>query len=336
MKSEKITVIGSGSWALGFSYLVADAFKECVLLARKDEVAQQINTTHSHPYLLSNHMLKDCVKATVDSAQALQNTSNIVIALPSFCLHDTVDKLKPLISDTAHILVLTKGIFSNKPYFVHEAVESIVGKPDRICVLSGPNHAEEIAHHKISASVLAAKNITEAKHWQNILQSQTFRPYVSTDITGVEVCGAIKNVIAIAFGAASALDVGDNALSVLFSRGIAEMTRFVKALGGNPITCMGLAGIGDLTATCMSIHSRNTSFGKQLALGVSVEEYEQNTHMVVEGAQAVKSLAHLAEVFGIDAPITSLVYEIIYESLDVHEALDMLMSRIPECEFYDI
>ncbi|MBR1827985.1 MAG: NAD(P)H-dependent glycerol-3-phosphate dehydrogenase, partial [Atopobiaceae bacterium] len=210
----------------------------------------------------------------------------------------------------------------------------VIGNVHRLAALSGPNHAEEVAEGKVSAAVIASLDPKVAEHFQQLFVSEAFRAYASADLVGVEVCGAAKNVIAIAAGIAAGLGAGDNTLAVLMTRGLAEMGRLSAARGGDPMTCMGLAGMGDLVVTCTSRHSRNRSFGEAFAAGETLDSYEERTGMVVEGARAALSIWEMAHSLGIEAPITDAVHDLLYEDASLTEAIDSLLTRTPHVEFY--
>lgn len=213
-------------------------------------------------------------------------------------------------------------------------MSEVWGNPARIAVLSGPNHAEEICKGKISAAVIASTHASVAQFFQRLIMNENFRIYLSDDVVGVELCAAIKNVVAIACGICTGLGYGDNALAVLMTRGLAEISRIVIAKGGKSLTCMGLAGMGDLIATCTSVHSRNRSFGCAFSQGESLQEYEQRTSMVVEGARAALSTQELCKKLSIESPLTNSVYSVLYEHAKLEDVIALLLERIPHEEFY--
>lgn len=204
----------------------------------------------------------------------------------------------------------------------------------RIAVLSGPNHAEEIASGMLSAGVIACDDLACATVFQHLFTSVDFRAYVTSDVIGVSLCGATKNIIAVAAGIATGIGAGDNTLAVLMTRGLAEMGRIVCACGGDSLTCMGLAGMGDLVATCTSVHSRNRSFGMALARGATLAEFELAHNAVVEGAVAVRGITNLAKTLDVEMPIASAVNAILYEGLSIAEVVASLLMRTPSEEFY--
>ncbi|MDR1082978.1 MAG: NAD(P)-dependent glycerol-3-phosphate dehydrogenase [Coriobacteriales bacterium] len=208
------------------------------------------------------------------------------------------------------------------------------GPHERLAVLSGPNHAEEVAHGIPSGTVVASLSQETAKFFQELFGTPEFRVYTSHDTVGVQLCGATKNIIAIACGMAAGLGLGDNTAAMLMTRGLAEISRLVKQLGGDPRTCMGLAGMGDLIATCTSQHSRNRAFGIEFAQGGTLDAYLKRTHMVVEGALAAKSITDLAKTFSVDLPISTAIRNVVWDQCPITEGLASLIDRSFKPEFY--
>ena len=335
MDTCRVAILGAGSWGTAFANLVAPHVKEVCLWSHSDEVAQGISELHKNPRYIKDCKLAENVSATTSFQDCLEGARYIVIATPSSFIRQVCESCSPYIDKATPILVLTKGIEAHSGLLMCDLVADVVGGRQRLACLSGPNHAEEIGQNKISAAVVGAYELGVAKAFQEIVSSRNFRTYISQDIRGVEVCSAAKNIIAIACGAAWRLGVGDNCLAVLMTRGLAEIGRIVSATGGDPMTCMGLAGMGDLMATCTSPHSRNRSFGVALIDGVSLEEYEAQTHMVVEGAKACASVYELAQNYEIQIPITQAVWSMLYDRVGPQEAIDSLLERFPQMEFYD-
>ncbi len=332
--SHKIAVIGSGTWGTAACGLLAPHVDEVMLYARRESVAQGICETHRNPQHLPNLQLPHNVRATSSLEEAFAGATEAVWAVPSAFLRSTCVQARPYVDPNLPMLVLTKGIEPGTGLLMVDLVGEVLGNNARIAALSGPNHAEEIAEGKVSAAVIAASDEAIAERFQRLFVSTAFRAYATSDLVGVEVCGAAKNVIAIAAGMTMGLDAGDNTLAVLMTRGLAEIGRIAAACGGDPLTCMGLAGMGDLVVTCTSRHSRNRAFGIAFASGESLASYEQRTGMVVEGAQAALSVWELAHKLGVEAPITEAVHAVLYESQGLEEAIDGLLGRRPHEEFY--
>lgn len=332
----RVAVVGSGSWGTAMAGLLAARCDEVALWCRDAAVAAAINATRRNPRHLVDYELPENVAATSDRACALDGAEVAVLAVPSSYLRGTCASLAGLVPGDVPLLVLTKGVEVGTNKLMLDVVADELGHRERIAVLSGPNHAEEVCLGKLSAAVLASETPEVASRLQGLVVSQGFRVYVSGDVTGVEICGAIKNVVAIACGAAAGFGAGDNALAVIMTRGLAEIGRVAAALGSDPLTPMGLAGMGDLVATCTSRHSRNRAFGEALAGGETLESYEARTRMVVEGARAAESVLSLARSRGVEVPITEAVHAVLHGRLDVTSATDALLGRRPTEEFYGI
>ena len=260
----------------------------------------------------------------------------MIFAVPSVHLRGISHDAAAYIAEDVPILCLTKGIEADTGYLMSEVIASEIGHPERVAALSGPNHAEEICKGGLSAAVVAAEEDEIAEHFKSLLISPMFRIYVAHDMAGVETCGAMKNVIAIVCGIAAGSGLGDNSLALIMTRGLAEISRVVHARGGEALTCMGLAGMGDLVATCTSPHSRNRSFGVAFVSGTSLEEYQQQTHMVVEGAAAANSIAQLARKLGVDVPLTFALDKTLKGEISISDALSTLTARVPSEEFYGL
>ena len=331
---SKACVVGSGSWGTAFTGLLAPNVGEVVLWCRSAQVAEEINLRRRNPRRLTDYELCENVSATADAALALGGSGVVVLAVPSAHLRGVCRGIASFVPDDAIIVVLTKGMEPGTHKLMHEIAADELGDVSRIAVVSGPNHAEEISRGQVSAAVVASSDASVAERVQDLVFSYSFRSYVSSDVVGVEVCGAVKNVVAIACGLAAGLGAGDNTLAALMTRGIAEVARISSALGGDPLTPMGLAGMGDLVATCTSEHSRNRTFGEALARGETLAEYEARTNMVVEGARAAMSVHELAVERGIEAPITAAVHGVLVNELDIDSAKESLLGRLPREEFY--
>ena len=332
----KVAVIGSGSWGTAASGLVALHADEVAIWAHSPSVADSINGRHVNCRHLTEYRLPDNVAASHDYAEVLGGADAVVLAPPSSFIRGICGDMRGLVPDGTPIVVLTKGIEPGTHMLMSDVVADVLGGPGRIAALSGPNHAEEICRGMISAAVVASESDEVASYFQRLFVNTAFRAYHSSDIRGVEVCAAVKNVVAIACGVCAGLGLGDNALAVLMTRGLAEIGRIVNALGGNPMTCMGLAGMGDLVATCTSRHSRNRTFGEAFSHGKSLEQYEGETGMVVEGARAALSTWELAHELGIEAPLTDAVHSILYDGGDLGGEIDRLLDRNPQVEFYGL
>lgn len=330
----KITVIGSGSWGTAIAGQAAAHVDEVCIWSFGGEAVDGINEHHRNNLYLTDYTLPDNVCATASYEEAMAGTDGIILAVPSAFLRSVLEGAAPYIKPETPVLTLTKGIEEKTGFLMSELVADCIGSPSRIAVLAGPNHAEEVCRGCLSAAVIAAEDTAVAEFFKGVLLSGHFRIYVGEDLVGVEMCSAVKNVIAIVCGYLAGMGYGDNTLALVMTRGIAEISRLVHARGGNPITCMGLAGMGDLVVTCTSHHSRNRTFGEALAHGGTLEEYQEKTHMVVEGAAAAKSVAEVARTLGVDAPITFALEAVLWRGVAKETVFHELIERFPTEEFY--
>jgi hypothetical protein len=336
MTVSRVAILGSGSWGTAASGLLASSADEVRMWSHEEPCAQYINAHHKNPDHLVDYEMAHNVVASTDFAWVLDGAQAIIIVVPSMFVRATLRAARPHISGDIPTIVLTKGMEPTSHCTMCDIIKQEWDCVSQIAVLSGPNHAEEICLGKISAAVIASRDPAVANFFQQLFISDTFRIYVSSDVIGVELCAAVKNIVAIACGAAAGMGYGDNTLAVIMCRGLAEISRIVANLGGMPLTCMGLAGVGDLVATCTSVHSRNRSFGVAFAHGESLAEYEARTKMVVEGVRAAESIWQLCEQRGIEAPLTQCVYTILYKDAQLKQAVTWLLERKPIEEFYGL
>ncbi len=320
--------MGAGSWGTAFAKVLNDAGTEVTMWARRPEVARTLATEHRNPDYLPDVRLYG-VQATDDYRAALDGAQLVVLAVPSQSLRGNLANWRPAIGADATLLSLAKGIETGTLLRMSEVIGEVTGAdPGRIAVLSGPNLAREIAAEQPAASVVACGDEARAQAVQHSCATGYFRPYTNTDVIGCEIGGACKNVIALACGIASGMGLGDNTVASLITRGLAEIIRLGVALGANPVTLAGLAGVGDLVATCTSPLSRNRSFGHVLGTGGSMEVAQQATHgQVAEGVKSCTSIRALAERHGVEMPLTTSVHQVCYEGLSVAEAVGRLLGR---------
>ena len=331
-----VAVIGAGSWGTAVARHLTVRGNEVHLWSHNAAAAASINESHVNPRYLASCELPETVRAFTGEAECLDGAESVVFVVPSSTLRETAARCAPFIQGETPVIVLSKGIEFGSGKLMTEVVADELGGSQRIACLCGPNHAEEVSCDLPAATVIASADRECALYFQRLFLSDRFRVYITDDVTGVEICAAAKNVVAIACGIVRGLDLGDNAAALVMTRGLAEMSRLVAACGGNPLTCMGLAGMGDLVATCTSLHSRNSTFGAAFAAGESLESYERRTHMVVEGARACRSIRELAARRGVEVPITEAVYDLLYEHAAMADVLARLYSRTPTAEFYGI
>ena len=332
----KIAVIGAGSWGTALAQVLAGNGHNVGLWARKPEVVQAINAEHHNPRYLSDEVLSERIVATLSHEDALLRAKAAVIVTPSNLLRGVGRALDAAADPRLPIVVCSKGVEEGSGLLPIDVMASEMGGRERFAVLSGPNHAEEVIRGVPAATVVASPSADTAAFFQDLFATEAFRTYTSDDVCGVELCAAFKNVIAIAVGLSYGMGFGDNTAALLLTRGLAEMSRLVVACGGQALTCMGLAGAGDMVATCMSRHSRNRRFGEMLAAGGTLADFAAKTHMVAEGAVACKSVARLAEERGVELPIAQVVRGIVWEGLDAQAAAESLASRPLTTEFYGL
>ena len=332
----KVAVLGSGSWGTALSQVAACKGHKVSLLCRKPEVASSINDSHVNPRYLSDQIMHRNITATCDIDLALLGADCVVVVTPSSIIRKVASELGTKLSAEIPVIICSKGVEEESGLLPIEVFEAEIGNKERLAVLSGPNHAEEVMQKIFSATVIASESKECCDFFQEIFATDFFRTYISDDPFGVELCAAFKNVIAIAVGISYGIGMGDNTAALLMTRGQAEMSRLVSACSGNPITCMGLAGTGDLIATCTSPHSRNRKFGELIARGGSLEQFVSETHMVVEGAYAAQTLRTLALMYKVELPITDVVYSIVWEGVNPKEAVRQLAARPLSTEFYGI
>ncbi|NLG23376.1 MAG: NAD(P)-dependent glycerol-3-phosphate dehydrogenase [Actinomycetales bacterium] len=324
----RTAVFGSGSWGTAFAAILADAGGEVTLHARRREVAEAINADRVNAGYLPELVLPDTVSATHDPAVAAAGADLVVVAIPSQTLRANLQDWGRHLPAGVPVVSLMKGIELGTGQRMSEVIHEAGGVPtDRVVVVSGPNLSREIAARQPAASVVACSDIATAEQVAQACATAYFRPYTQTDVVGAELGGAVKNVIALAVGMAEGLGYGDNTKATVITRGLAETARLGAALGADPATLMGLAGVGDLIATCMSPLSRNHSFGLNLGRGMSVEEVVAITSQTAEGVKSCRSIVDLAASHGVDMPICAGVTAVVEHAMDVRQLGDQLMAR---------
>lgn len=331
-----VSVIGAGSWGTALAQVLASSKHDVSLWARKQEVVDGINESQVNPRYLSDTILSQRIKASTSYDEVIRGTEAVVVVTPSSLMREVATTLSDYLDAGTPLVICSKGVEEGTGLLPVEVFEEVVGSRDRLAVLSGPNHAEEVIRGIPSATVVASSSLVTAEFFQKLFATDTFRTYTSSDTSGVELCAAFKNVIAIAVGLSYGIGFGDNTAALLMTRGIAEMSRLVNASGGEALTCMGLAGAGDMIATCTSQHSRNRRFGEGLAKGRTLDDFVRDTHMVVEGALACKTIQTLSQSYEVELPITDVVYDIIWNACDLEQAVQRLTKRPLTTEFYGL
>ena len=334
MSVGKVAVLGAGSWGTAFSIVLADGGNDVTIWARREEVAAAINGERENGDYLPGIQLPAAVSATHDVEKALHGADVVVLATPSQSLRENLTQWAPFVEPDAVFVSLMKGVELGTLNRMSEVIHQVTGAgPERIAVISGPNLAKEIARREPAASVVACADEDVARMLQQRVHSPAFRPYTSTDVLGCELGGAYKNVVGLAVGMAVGLGFGDNTTASLITRGLAETARLAMKLGANPLTLMGLAGLGDLVATCSSPLSRNRSFGEKLGQGMmTTEEIYASTRQVAEGAKSCSSLRALAEQSGCDAPVARYVDDVVAGRMTAGQMMDAILARDTKSE----
>ncbi|KOV98851.1 NAD(P)H-dependent glycerol-3-phosphate dehydrogenase [Streptomyces sp. NRRL B-3648] len=330
--TRRVAVYGAGSWGTAFSLILADAGREVTLWGRRSELVDAINTTGRNPDYLPGVKLPARVRATTDPAEAARGAGMAVLAVSAQKVRPLLERWRPQWEQGTVFVSLMKGIELGTGRLMSEVIAETTGAwPDRIAVVSGPNLAAEITERMPAASVVACADESTAAVVQRACHTPYFRPYTNTDVVGCELGGAIKNVIALAVGVTDGMRLGDNAKAALVTRGLAEATRLGMAMGADPLTLAGLAGMGDLVATCSPL-SRNHTFGHHLGRGLTVKEARAATTQTAEGVASCQAVLGLSERHGVDMPITCAVVDMIHRGRAPHEAVRELMSRAPRSE----
>ncbi len=329
----RAAVLGAGSWGTTFAKVLADAGCDVGLHARRAELAKSITEDGENRDYLPGVRLPAGVHATADAGEALLGADIVVLAVPSQSLRANLTEWSALLPGDATLLSLMKGIELGTTKRMSEVICELTGAgSDRVAVLSGPNLAREIAEEQPAATVIGCTDTARGEALQAACHTRYFRPYTNPDLIGCELGGAVKNVIALACGVAAGLGFGDNTRASLITRGLAETARLGIALGAEMTTFAGLAGLGDLVATCSSPLSRNRTFGEKLGRGMSVEEVQQSTRQTAEGVKSCRSILDLARAHGVDVPITEAVVRVCHEGEAPAQMVREIMSREAKSE----
>lgn len=333
--TSHVAVVGAGSWGTTIASLVAEN-AEVALWARDPELAAEIERTHTNPRYLPTLELTASVHATSDLHSACTGAKAIVMAVPSHGFRAVLEKAAPVIDADTPIISVSKGVEQGTALRMTEVVAEVLPDHREECigVLTGPNLAREVAEGQPTASVIAIGEQAIATDLQALFMTRTFRVYTNPDVIGCEIAGALKNVIAIATGVAAGLKYGDNARAALMTRGLAELARLGIALGGDPLTFAGLAGMGDLIATCTSEKSRNRHVGVELGRGRSLDDIVAEGNMVAEGVKSTAAVLELAARHGVDMPIATMVGAVLYEGCSITDLVPALMLREAKPELH--
>jgi len=332
----RVAVMGAGSWGTAFALLCHRSGQQVTLWARDAALAERMRTSRRNGAYLPDAVLPEAIRCSDDAEEALGGANLVALAMPSVGLGRQLDTWGAHIPADATVASLAKGLHAaadGQVRFASQVIIDALGcEPDRVVAVSGPNLASEIAQGQPSATVAASPDLTHAQRVQQAVMSPTFRAYTNPDRTGVEVGGVVKNVLAIVAGAAHGLGYGDNTAAFLITRGLAEMTRLGIALGADPLTFQGLAGVGDLVATCTSPSSRNRTVGVRLGRGEPLDVIVASMEMVAEGVRAAPLLAELADTHGVDMPMVRAVVAVTRDGADVASVGEALLTRPPRSE----
>lgn len=321
----KVTVLGSGGWGTALSLVLIENGHDVSLWSHRRETAEKLRQSRESTKL-KGVKLPDALKLT-DDLMSLPESEMVVFATPSFAVRETARKAAPFLRQGAVLVSVTKGIEPGTGYRMTEIITQETGGSCKVVALSGPSHAEEVSRQMPTGVVSACVDLAAAEFVQDAFMNPNFRVYTNTDIVGVELGGALKNVIAMCCGVTDGMGLGDNTKALMMTRGMTEMARLGVALGGRSETFAGLSGMGDLIVTCTSMHSRNRRAGILVGMGCTAEEAMEQVGAVVEGYYAAKSAIELAAKAGVEMPICRSAYQVLYEGHSVRSVLEDLMNR---------
>jgi glycerol-3-phosphate dehydrogenase (NAD(P)+) len=337
-KKEKVAVIGAGSWGTALAMVLADNGHEVRLWGHKEAQIDEINQFHTNKKYLPDILLSHAIKGYSSVAEALDGLELIVLAVPTKAIREVLRKMIECNPAPLTIVHVSKGIEPDSLLRISEIIEQEMPETllKDVVVLSGPSHAEEVSLRQPTTVAVTSKNMGAAEAAQDLFINNNFRVYTNPDIIGVEIGGALKNIIALAAGISDGLGFGDNAKAALMTRGLAEIARLGTKMGANPLTFSGLAGIGDLIVTCTSVHSRNWRAGNMLGKGQSLDEVLENMGMVVEGVRTTKAAYQLSQKFDVSMPITKVLYDVLFNNVDPKDGVESLMGRVKTFEMDDL
>ncbi|MGN1401225.1 MAG: NAD(P)H-dependent glycerol-3-phosphate dehydrogenase [Bacillus sp. (in: firmicutes)] len=326
---KKVTVAGAGSWGTALAMVLADNGHEVRIWGNKEEQIREINEKHTNAAYLPHIQLPENIVGYCSLADSLAGVDTLILAVPTKAIREVVKRINVAAKQPLTVVHVSKGIEPDSLLRITEMIEEEANPSviEDIVVLSGPSHAEEVSLRHPTTVTVSSKNMKAAERVQDLFINQNFRVYTNPDLIGVEIGGALKNIIALAAGITDGLGYGDNAKAALMTRGLAEIARLGTMIGANPLTFSGLTGIGDLIVTCTSVHSRNWRAGNMLGKGQKLDDVLKNMGMVVEGVRTTKAAHQLAEKYNVKMPITEALYGVLFEGAEVQQAVDSLMTR---------
>lgn len=330
----KITVFGTGSFGTALANVLAENGHSVLMWGKNENTVDEINQSHQNKRYLKDVTLNETIKATSQLEQAVNFSDIFLIALPTKAIRNVVTEIDQHIKTKKTFIHVAKGIENETFKRVSEMIEDSVSKNHKngVGVLSGPSHAEEVVIKQPTTVAASSKDEHISKLIQDLFMNDYLRVYTNNDLIGVELGGALKNIIAVASGIVAGMGYGDNAKAALMTRGLAEISRLGEKLGADPMTFLGLGGIGDLIVTCTSTHSRNYTLGYRLGKGKTTEEALNEMNMVVEGIYTTNSVYHLAKSQNVDMPITNALYKVLFEDKPVKDSVKDLMGRDKKAE----
>jgi glycerol-3-phosphate dehydrogenase (NAD(P)+) len=337
-KQTAVTVVGAGSWGTALAMVLADNGCDVRLWSHNEDQVKEINGCHTNKKYLPEITLPETIVGYASLHDALAGVETIILAVPTKAIREVLGKICTVIAKPVTIAHVSKGIEPDTLLRITEMIQEEMPHEllKDIVVLSGPSHAEEVSLRHPTTVTVSSENMAAAEKIQDLFINQNFRVYTNADVIGVEIGGALKNIIALAAGISDGLGYGDNAKAALMTRGLAEIARLGTKMGANPLTFSGLAGIGDLIVTCTSVHSRNWRAGNMLGKGKTLDEVLANMGMVVEGVRTTKAAYQLAKKYNVNMPITLVLYDVLFNGKNPKDAVDELMARGKTNEMKDL
>ncbi|SFJ00516.1 MULTISPECIES: NAD(P)H-dependent glycerol-3-phosphate dehydrogenase [unclassified Bacillus (in: firmicutes)] len=331
---KKITVVGAGSWGTALAMVLADNGHDVRLWGNRAELMDEMNEKHENSRYLPGVTLPASIVAYSSLEEALVGVDTVLLVVPTKAYREVLQNMKKIVSQPITWIHASKGIEPGTSKRISEVIEEEIPAHliRDVVVLSGPSHAEEVGLRQATTVTSAAKRMEAAEEVQDLFMNSYFRVYTNPDIIGVELGGALKNIIALAAGITDGLGLGDNAKAALMTRGLTEIARLGSEMGGNPLTFAGLTGMGDLIVTCTSVHSRNWRAGNMLGKGCSLEEVLDSMGMVVEGVRTTKAAYEMAKKMDVEMPITTVLYDVLFNEKNVKDAVGTLMGRVRKHE----
>lgn len=335
VRNERVTIVGTGGWGTTLAVMLAREGRDVTLWARTEQEAEELRTARENKAFLPGVVLPSNLAITSSLEEALSSCGMVMLVVPARRMRENARRVSPYVGKDTIVLSAAKGLETDTALRMSEVIAEELG-PDfdgHIAALSGPNLSREIAAGLPAGTVIAARDDHAAEFAQRLIMTRLFRVYAHDDIIGVELGGALKNIIALGAGAADQFGYGDNAKAVYMTRGLAEITRLGVAAGANPLTFAGLAGVGDLVCTCSSRHSRNHYVGEELAKGRSLADIEASMNMVAEGVNTTKAALKLARRHEVEMPITEQIYQVLFEGKEPRQVINEMLLRGPKREF---